>query len=531
MPVILGHTYKGGSATTTNGATLSVSPNANIAAGQIVVVRCASDDAANAANPFHTLADSKGNTWTKIREQRNLQTAGTANDGVIGSLWVALITNPILTTDTITLTCAASVGGKAIGVQEFTPYGTVTGLTVTSNNGANGTNTAAPTTGITGIAAVARLWVGAVAIEGPVGDVFTQDADYTGDTGIGAGSNAAGITSRFGYRESSLDTDSYNPTLGTARDLAIIIGCILITATPPTGNLNPQHILGSKFWAGYRADQSGEITHSSGAVSAWNDWSGNARHLGQSTAGSQFAYSATSFPGSLPGLTTNGDLMFDSSIAHTAGQKISVMMVLDDISITANSFNPRHVALLGSSAQDWDAEGYALCIYDGSEWCTYHNGTFAPDTGAVPPSGAYILCMIIEPDGNSKIRLNGTQISVGVNTAYPSTAFQHLVIGHEALTGSGGPNSIYAEFVFASGDVSDTEWEQLEGYAAHKWGLAAVLPSGHPYKSSPPSGGSSPGKPAKWWNGSAWVTKPLKRWDGSAWIEELPKVWNGTDWI
>jgi hypothetical protein len=30
------------------------------------------------------------------------------------------------------------------------------------------------------------------------------------------------------------------------------------------------------------------------------------------------------------------------------------------------------------------------------------------------------------------------------------------------------------------------ERQRLEGYAAHKWGLAGSLPGGHPYKSAPP---------------------------------------------
>jgi hypothetical protein len=33
---------------------------------------------------------------------------------------------------------------------------------------------------------------------------------------------------------------------------------------------------------------------------------------------------------------------------------------------------------------------------------------------------------------------------------------------------------------------STTEWEQLEGYLAHKFGIASKLPGGHPYKLSPP---------------------------------------------
>lgn len=39
--------------------------------------------------------------------------------------------------------------------------------------------------------------------------------------------------------------------------------------------------------------------------------------------------------------------------------------------------------------------------------------------------------------------------------------------------------------LFASA-LTDSERQQIEGYLAHKWGLAGVLPGGHPYKSSSP---------------------------------------------
>jgi hypothetical protein len=44
-----------------------------------------------------------------------------------------------------------------------------------------------------------------------------------------------------------------------------------------------------------------------------------------------------------------------------------------------------------------------------------------------------------------------------------------------------------AEFIVVSGLVGTTNKEKLEGYLAHKWGLAGNLPSGHPYKASPPT--------------------------------------------
>lgn len=44
-----------------------------------------------------------------------------------------------------------------------------------------------------------------------------------------------------------------------------------------------------------------------------------------------------------------------------------------------------------------------------------------------------------------------------------------------------------AEFVVLSSIPSEANRQNLEGYLAHKWGLTANLPVGHPYKSSPPT--------------------------------------------
>lgn len=43
-----------------------------------------------------------------------------------------------------------------------------------------------------------------------------------------------------------------------------------------------------------------------------------------------------------------------------------------------------------------------------------------------------------------------------------------------------------AEVVLVSTALGTSDRQKLEGYLAHKWGLAGSLPGGHPYKASPP---------------------------------------------
>jgi len=94
-------------------------------------------------------------------------------------------------------------------------------------------------------------------------------------------------------------------------------------------------------------------------------------------------------------------------------------------------------------------------------------------------------------------------------------AFQHILIKsasatslyeHGAIVGTPQPNGTEAgsvthigrraanyhagllgEIIVVNSALSDSDRQKLEGYLAHKWGMAGALPSGHPYKSAPPT--------------------------------------------
>jgi hypothetical protein len=47
-------------------------------------------------------------------------------------------------------------------------------------------------------------------------------------------------------------------------------------------------------------------------------------------------------------------------------------------------------------------------------------------------------------------------------------------------------NGDIAELILIQNDVTTATRQLVEGYLAHKYGLSASLPAGHPYKSAPP---------------------------------------------
>ena len=58
--------------------------------------------------------------------------------------------------------------------------------------------------------------------------------------------------------------------------------------------------------------------------------------------------------------------------------------------------------------------------------------------------------------------------------------------GHSG--GANGANFYLSEFLIYNQVVVELDRQIMEGYLAHKWGLASSLPTGHLYKTSAPSG-------------------------------------------
>jgi hypothetical protein len=226
--------HRGSANNKTAGTSISMNPNANLAVGRVIVVRCVSNNPPGASGEtnYHTVSSIPSNAWTKIREQTR-SPGGTGNDGVTASLWICQITSQITTSDTITLTISRSRTAKAIGADEFS-IGTGNSISVVGDNAAVGNNRF-PSVNLSGLTSAEYLWLGHIGIEGPNSDGFTQDADYANNTSFGTmGSGAASnVASRFGSRVHTGTSDTYNPTLGTSRDWVAILGAVQEIANVP----------------------------------------------------------------------------------------------------------------------------------------------------------------------------------------------------------------------------------------------------------------------------------------------------------
>lgn len=80
-------------------------------------------------------------------------------------------------------------------------------------------------------------------------------------------------------------------------------------------------------------------------------------------------------------------------------------------------------------------------------------------------------------------------------TALHSTGTNTVGWGSSPILGRSFSGTVYsyfpgeiAEVVAYGSALSTADRQSLEGYLAHKWGIASVLPGDHPYKASPPGG-------------------------------------------
>ena len=231
------------------------------------------------------------------------------------------------------------------------------------------------------------------------------------------------------------------------------------------------------------------ITESGGAVSQWNDKSGNGRNAVQATSANRPAYTTNALNGKNV-LTLDGTDDF-MTVAHDAALNVQ--------------FSPKTVAVVykksagfrvlqkknndGVSADAWFftdisslsvAGGYAtnyainqnawqieVGTWDGSTIKSWRNGTKLVATGVY----------------------NGTLVNGEVDPSFtPLSNADPLYIGKRQNPGgsSGIITGQIAGILICNTALSDADRQKLEGYYAHLFGLTANLPNDHPYKNIEP---------------------------------------------
>jgi hypothetical protein len=233
------------------------------------------------------------------------------------------------------------------------------------------------------------------------------------------------------------------------------------------------------LWAD--AADASTITESGGLMSQWSDKSGSNRHLLQPTVSDQPTYSTSAWNGSPA-------VLFNQSFLSPA------------TNITANGQSWYFVTQRTGGAGTSAVMGAA-------------NANFIPIAQAGATSTVLFRCNNIDNPAELSAFINGEVIKAKNSAPVINRDTMYSALGNKLIletcgirTFSAAPQlgkaladysgyflvGMVAEVVVSNSDSSTTERQLIEGYLAHKWGLAASLPANHPYKTEAPTLASAP---------------------------------------
>lgn len=273
---------------------------------------------------------------------------------------------------------------------------------------------------------------------------------------------------------------------------------------------NPS-MLSTALWLD--AADASTITESGGAVSQWDDKSGNSRNATQSTAGNRPVYQLSAQNGL-------NAVRFTAASSHflTAGSTStwnflhngtdSSLFIVTKIGNAGD--NPNAGYCLCDTGGLSSSETGFICLYDDRASFGRSDSLFQIITTGVSGAasaldisnnkitpGAYSIISTYL-DGNNATASNRilTRVNAGVqfganslnNAPTTNNSSYAFLIGRAGNSGSPLPlNGDICEILVFSTQPDTGTRQKLEGYLAHKWGLTASLPSDHPYKTVGPT--------------------------------------------
>jgi hypothetical protein len=227
------------------------------------------------------------------------------------------------------------------------------------------------------------------------------------------------------------------------------------------------------------AQDGSTMTESSGAISQWDDKSGNDIHVTQSGAQKPTLVS-TAIQG-YPGVRFNGAHFFTLPTALIITENLSWFQVFRRPSIAIPTFS------MVTSVNN----GLPYAPY----WFTDNNrytGVSAATNaahGASSATGDFLWSYIRNSSNSCSLYQDGTLISTQAAGAIGSGGVndRFSLMGRRGNTSTVYCTGDFGEIVVIPTETRTEDRQLIEGYLAHKWGLVGNLPTGHPYKDAPPA--------------------------------------------
>lgn len=237
-------------------------------------------------------------------------------------------------------------------------------------------------------------------------------------------------------------------------------------------------MLGSDFYAGFNAKDSGNLIITSGnSVDSWIDFSGNKRNV--SSISAKPTYNPSRFLGN-PCVVFNNSPM-DSSTNLPAEATYSWLCLAKDNNVTATLSEPFSVGIGGSSAMEWvlDYDGAvksnAMCGFNGTVQGTALN---SPIKSSPTLIGLGIKSGVVWARING---INGTDRGIGISTS--ASVFR---------LGGSRPQNLYPLagdiycFLAIASLVDSSNFLKAEGWMAWAFRIESLLPASHPFRNQPP---------------------------------------------
>jgi hypothetical protein len=251
------------------------------------------------------------------------------------------------------------------------------------------------------------------------------------------------------------------------------------------------------------AEDASTITLNGNNVSQWDDKSSSGFNAGQATAANQPAYLATGFNGK-PTLQTNGADFLEFGVtslgrnvsgltcalvgSHPAGQTFVSNTNEIFISSGASTGSTRFATTPNPSNSTADRYAIAGRRLDSNGFETVSSST---DSLANRGNPWIRVAQRAYSDGVANHWTDGTQdiTNATMGTQGAGNTSDTDSLRAELLKGvaTQPTGSQLSEIVLTHSTMTTADRQKLEGYLAHKWGLTANLPAGHPYKSTPPT--------------------------------------------
>lgn len=237
----------------------------------------------------------------------------------------------------------------------------------------------------------------------------------------------------------------------------------------------------SNVWGWYKADAITGLADGD-SVATWLDESGNNRTM--SLAASSTSVLKTGVLNGLPVVRLTA-----GSYSHAAAINGSCCVSMAAV-LERNTTGGTTAYVSGSAGTD-ATRSFLFGTINGSQlyFATFGTATYDYRPLHTWSDNAFKVITASSDHGNGTFRasVDGTATNsvTGLTTGNLRNTATTTFIGKGS--GVGSHFGDYAELVLFDAAIGEANMQKVEGYLAHKWGLEANLPAGHPYENAAPT--------------------------------------------